>query len=64
MFTVHLKLANINVTVHINKHQQFIITCNKIDTYSSMCIVVVHSVVHLSYSVPSSSNPPLFLPNI
>ena len=52
---VHTVVANINVTVHINKHQQFIITSNKRPTYSSMCIVVVHSVVHLSSSVPSSS---------
>ena len=35
----------------------FKVTSIKIDTYSSICTVVVHSDVHLSSSVPSSSNP-------
>ena len=35
--------------ININSSQ---ITSNKIHTYISMCIVVVHSVVHLSSSVP------------
>ena len=64
---VHTDVANINVTVHIKSALTFYIfsfkvTSNK-HTYSSMCIVVLHSDVHLS-SFPSFS-PSLFpLPNV
>ena len=70
---VHIKSA-INVYVVVAKYQCYSsykininssqITSNKIHTYISMCIVVVHSVVHLSSSVPVLIILILFLPNI
>ena len=54
---VYTVTTNINVTVHIKSALQFIVTSSKkhtyIHTYSLMCIVVVHSDVHLSSSTPS-----------
>ena len=47
--TAHIKLA---LTVYI---YSFKVKSNKILTYSSVCIVVVHIDVHLSSSVPSFS---------
>ena len=52
--------TNVNVTFHIKLEltvyiHSFKVTSNKIHACSSMYIVVVHSDVHLSSSVPSSS---------
>ena len=57
---VHTVVANINVTVHIKSALTFYIysfkvTSNKNIHDSSMCIVVVHSDVHLGSSVPGFS---------
>ena len=55
MTNIHTVTININVTVHINKHQEFIITSSKYTYIQFNVHSVVHSIVYLSSSVPSSS---------